>query len=119
MLQTTNTIAFINSNLNAQRYRDEILGPIVLPFIRRHHLMFQQIMLGSMLQGSVHNSWKLKMSPFFHSLHTYKRCHPLSLFGMLWFDMYNNVFQFLPISSYFEQPLKRSGTTFHRPQSTA
>jgi hypothetical protein len=29
------------------------------------------------------------------------------------------VFQFLPISSYFEQPLKRSGTTFHRPQSTA
>uniref|UniRef100_A0A4W5LGU3 Probable glycerol kinase n=1 Tax=Hucho hucho TaxID=62062 RepID=A0A4W5LGU3_9TELE len=32
---------FIDSNLNAQRYRDEILRPIVVPFIRRHHLMFQ------------------------------------------------------------------------------
>ena len=32
---------FIDGNLNAQRYRDEILRPIVVPFIRRHHLMFQ------------------------------------------------------------------------------
>jgi hypothetical protein len=29
------------------------------------------------------------------------------------------VFQFPPISCNFAQPLKRSGTTFHRPQSTA
>jgi hypothetical protein len=29
------------------------------------------------------------------------------------------VFQFTPVSSNFAQPLKRSGTTFHRPQSTA
>jgi hypothetical protein len=28
---------FINGNLNAQRYSDEILRPIVVPFIRRHH----------------------------------------------------------------------------------
>ena len=33
---------FINCNLNAQRYRDEILWPIVVPFILRHHLMFQR-----------------------------------------------------------------------------
>ena len=32
---------FIDGNLNAQRYRDKILRPIVVPFIRRHHLMFQ------------------------------------------------------------------------------
>ena len=32
---------FINGNLNAQRYRDEILRPIVVPLICRHHLMFQ------------------------------------------------------------------------------
>ncbi len=31
---------------------------------------------------------------------------------------YTTVFQFLPISSNFAQPLKRSGPTFHRPQST-
>lgn len=36
---------FIDGNLNAQRYRDEILRPIVVPFIRRNHLMFQ------------HNAW--------------------------------------------------------------
>ncbi len=32
--------------------------------------------------------------------------------------VYDSVFQFLPISSNFAQPLKRSGPTFHRPQST-
>jgi hypothetical protein len=34
-------------------------------------------------------------------------------------DVYDSMFQFPPISSNFAQPLKRSGTTFHRPQSTA
>jgi transposase len=32
---------FIDGNLNAQKYRDEILMPIVMPFILLHHLMFQ------------------------------------------------------------------------------
>ena len=32
---------FIDGNLNAQRYHDEILRPIVVPFIRHHHFMFQ------------------------------------------------------------------------------
>jgi hypothetical protein len=40
------------------------------------------------------------------------------MFGMLWIDLYDNVFQFTPIYSNFTQPLK-TGTTFHRPQSTA
>ena len=39
--------------------------------------------------------------------------------GMLWINMYDSVFQFPPISSNFTQLLQRSGTTFHRPQSTA
>jgi hypothetical protein len=38
---------------------------------------------------------------------------------MLWIDKYDTVFQFQSISSNFTQPLKRSETTFHRPQSTA
>ena len=38
---------------------------------------------------------------------------PLSMFGMLWIDVYNSVFQFPPISGNFAQPLKRSWTTFH------
>ncbi len=76
------------------------------------------IMHGPMLKGSVHNSWKLKTSQFLHGQHTHRTCHPLSMFGMLWISVYDSEFQFLPISSNFAQPLKRSGPTFHRPQST-
>ncbi len=75
-------------------------------------------MHGPMLQGSVHNSWKLKTSQFLHGQHTHRTCHPLNMFGMLWIGVYDSMFQFLPISSNFTQPLKRSGPTFHRPQST-
>ncbi len=73
------------------------------------------IMHGPMLQGSVHNSWKLKTSQFLHGQHTHRTCHPLSMFGMLWIGVYDSVFQFLPISSNFSQPLNRSGPTSHRP----
>ncbi len=34
-------VHFIDDILNAQRYRDEILRPIVVPFIHDHHLMLQ------------------------------------------------------------------------------
>ena len=81
-------LQFIDGNLNAWRYRDEILRPIVV-------------------------------SQFFHGLHNHQTCHPLSMFGMLWIDVYDSMFQFLPTSSNYTQPLKRNGTTFHRPQSTA
>ncbi len=70
------------------------------------------------LQGFVHNSWKLKTSQFLHGQHTHQTCHPLRMFGMLWIGVYNSVFQFLTISSNFTQPLKRSEPTFHRPEST-
>ncbi len=76
------------------------------------------IMHSPMLQGSVHNSWKLKTSQFLHGHHTQRICHPLSMFGILWIGVYDSVFLFLPISSNFAQPLKRSGQTLHWPQST-
>jgi hypothetical protein len=41
------------------------------------------------------------------------------MFGMLWIDAYDSMFQFQPISSNIAQPLKRSGRTFDRPPSTA
>ncbi len=47
------------------------------------------IMHGPMLQGSVHNSWKLKTSQFLHGQHTHRTCHPLSMFGMLWTGVYD------------------------------
>ncbi len=34
-------VHFIDGILNTQRYRDEILRPIVVPFIHDHHLMLQ------------------------------------------------------------------------------
>ena len=40
------------------------------------------------------------MSQLFHGLHT-QTFHPLSMFGMLWIDMYDSVFQLPPISSNF------------------
>ncbi|AWP21923.1 Hypothetical protein SMAX5B_018892, partial [Scophthalmus maximus] len=46
-----------------------------------------------MLQGSVHNSWKLKTSQFLHGQHTHRTSHPLSMFGMLWIGVYDSVFQ--------------------------
>ena len=64
-------------------------------------LCFSMIMHGPMSQGSVQNSWKLKMSQFFHGLHTHITCPPLSTFGMLWIDVYDSVFQFPPRSNNF------------------
>ncbi len=46
------------------------------------------IMHGPVLQGSVHNYWKLKISQFLHGQHTHRTCHPLSMFGMLWIGVY-------------------------------
>ncbi len=34
-------VHFIDGILNAQRYNDEILRPIFVPFIHNHHLMLQ------------------------------------------------------------------------------
>ncbi len=80
-------VHFIDGILNAQRYGDEILRLIVVPFIHDHHLKLQH-----------DNAWP----PCCKDLYT----------------TYDNMFHFLPISSNFAQPLKRSGLTFHRPQST-
>ncbi len=76
------------------------------------------IIHGPVLQGSVHNSWKLKKTQFLHGQHTHHTCHPLRMFGMLWIGVYDSMLQFLAISRNFTQPLKRSGPTLHRPQST-
>ncbi len=98
--------------------RDEILRPIVVPFIHNHHLMLQHDNGRPHVARICTQSWNLKTSQFLHGQHTHRTCHPLSMFGMLWIGIYDIVFQFLPIFSNFAQPLKRSGPTFHRSQST-
>ncbi len=79
-------------------------GPLLCHSSTTITLCCSMIMHGPMLQGSVHNSWKLKTSQFLHGQHTHRTCHPLSMFGMLWIGVYDSVFQFLPISSNFAQP---------------
>ncbi len=44
------------------------------------------IMHCPMLQGSVHNSWKLKTSQFLHGQHTHQTCHPWSMFTTVCFS---------------------------------
>jgi hypothetical protein len=102
-------VHFIDVGLNAQRYRDEILKPIVVPFIRHHHLMFQNDNAQPHVTRFCTQCLEAEN----------QTCHSLGMFGMLWIDVYYSVFQFLPISSNFAQPLNRSGITFHGPQSTA
>ncbi len=103
-------------------HRDTVMrswGPLLCHSSTTITSCCSMIMHGPMLQGSVHNSWKLKTSQFLYGPCILSRtCHPLSMFRMLWIGVYDSVFQFLPISSNFTQPLKRSGPTSHRPQST-
>ena len=105
---------FIDGNSSTQRYCDEIFRPIVMPFIASCYSM---IMHSPMLQRAVLNSWKLKTSQFLHGLHTHQTYHLFSMFGLLWIDLYDSRFQFLPISSNFAKSFKRSGPICHRPQS--
>jgi hypothetical protein len=77
---------FIDGSLNAERYHDVILRPIVVPFIfppitshdnawapRRKDLY------------TIPASWTCPCSSF-HGLHIHQTCHPLRMFGMLWID---------------------------------
>ncbi len=45
--------------------------------------------IDGILQGSVHNSWKLKTSQFLHGQHNHRTCHPLSMFGMIWIGQHS------------------------------
>ncbi len=109
-------VHFINGILNAQRNRDEILRNIVVPFIHDHHLMLQHDNARPHVVR-IYTQFLEAENITVLAWPAYS-CHPLSMFGMLWIGVYDSVFQFLAISSNFTQPLKRSGPTFHRPQST-
>jgi hypothetical protein len=104
--------------LNAQRYLDEILRTIVMPFIHHHHLMFQhdnawphvtrigtqflEAENGPILPWSVYSP---DMSPIEH----------------VWDALNRHVWQRIPVCANIQQlrTAKRILTTFHRPPSTA
>ncbi len=101
-------VHFIDGILNAQRYRDEILRPIVVPFIHDHHLMLQhnnarictQFLEAENIPVLAWPTYSLDMSPIQHA----------------WDALDRHIRQRVPIPTNIL--LKRSGSTFHRPQST-
>ncbi len=88
-------VHFIDGILNAQRYHDEILRPIVVPFIHDHTSCCSMIMHGPMLHGSVHNSWKLKTSQFLHGKHT-----PIE---HVWDALVRRIRQHVPVPANIQQ----------------
>ncbi|XDV28191.1 hypothetical protein PO909_031543 [Leuciscus waleckii] len=100
-------VHFIDGILNAQRYRDEILRPIVVPFIHDHHLMLQRDNAQPHVARICTQFLEAENIPVLAwPAYSPDPCHPLSMFGMLWIGAYDSVFQVLPISSNFAQPLK-------------
>jgi hypothetical protein len=52
-----------------------------------------------------------------HGLHTHQTCHPLSMCGMLWIDVYDSVFQFPPNIQQLRTAIEEEWDGI--PQSTA
>ncbi len=101
---------FIDGILNAQRYRDEILRPIVVPFIHDHHLMLQHDNARPHVARICTQFLEAENIPVL----AWPAYSPdMSMFGMLWISVYDSVYT---ISSNFAQPLKRSGPII--PQAT-
>ncbi len=111
-------VHFIDGILNAQRYRDEILRPIVVPFIHDHHLMLQhdnarlhvariciQFLEAENIPVLAWPAYSPDMTPIEH----------------VWDALDRRIRQRFPVPANIQQlrnPLKSSGPTFHRPQST-
>ncbi len=56
-------------------------GPLLCHSSKTITLCCSMIMHGPMLQGFVHNSWKLKTSQFLHGQHTHQTCHHWACLG--------------------------------------
>jgi hypothetical protein len=90
-----------------------------VPFIHRHPLMFQHDNALPHVARICTQFLEAENVPVLPWPVYHQTYHPLSIYGMLWINVYDSVFQFPPIFSYFTQPLKRTGTTFLKSRSTA
>ncbi len=118
MLWTFEQRCIIDGILNAQRYRDEILRPIVVPFIHDHHLMLQhdnarphvarictQFLEAENIPVLAWQAYSPDMSPIEHIRDALDR----------------RIQQCVPVPSNIQQlstAIDEEWTTFHRPQST-
>ncbi len=69
-------VHFIDGIFNPQRYRDQILRPIVVPFIHDYQLMLQHDNARPHV-ARICTQWKLNTSQFLHGQHTHWTCHPI------------------------------------------
>ncbi len=113
-------VNFIDGILNAQRYRDEILSPIVVPFIHDYHLILQDdnawphvARICTQFLEAEHSSSCMASILTGHVTHW--AC--LGCSGSAYTTACSSSCQY-PATSPFIFPLKRSGPIFHRPQST-
>ncbi|KAL0196021.1 hypothetical protein M9458_009593, partial [Cirrhinus mrigala] len=86
-------VCFIDGILNAQRYRDEILRPIVVPFIHDHHLMLQHDNARPHVARICTQFLEAENIPVLA-----RPAYSPDMFEMLWIGVHDSVFQFLPIS---------------------
>ncbi|KAL0151250.1 hypothetical protein M9458_053441 [Cirrhinus mrigala] len=75
-------VHFVDGILNAHKYRDEILRPIVVPFIHDYHLMLQHDNAQTHVARICTQFLEAENIPV--RAYTHQTCHPLSMFGMLW-----------------------------------
>ena len=116
-------VHFIDGILNAQKYCDVTLWPVVVQFIHDHHLMLQhdnerpqvarictQSLEAENIPVLAWPAYSPDMSPIEHVWDALDST-------CIWY-VYDSVFQFLPISSNLAQPLKRSGPRTLRSAAT-
>ncbi len=107
-------VHFIDGILNSQRYRDEILRPIVVPFIHDHHLMLQHDNARPHVARICTQFLEAENIPVL----AWPAYSPdMSHIEHVWDALDRRIRQRVPVPA-IAQPLKRSGPTFHRPQST-
>ena len=110
---------FINGHFDTQRYLDEILRPIVVPFIRHHHLLFQH--------DNAQTHVARPCTPFLEAetvpVLPWPAYSPdMTPIEHVWDALDQRVQQHVPVLANIQQlrtAIKRNGTKFHMPQSTA
>lgn len=105
-------LQIIHGNPNPVRYRDEILGPIVAPFVHQHNITFQHTNTWPHVVRLCTQFLEPKTSLFFCGLPIHQTCPLLSSCGMFWTFGYVTMFQSLRISMNSARLLWRNGTIF-------
>jgi hypothetical protein len=90
---------FIDGSLNAQKYRDEILRPIVIPFIRHHHLIFQHDKARPHVAKFCTQFPEAENVQIFHGQHT----HQASPIEHVWDALDQHVRQRVPVPTNIQQ----------------